>query len=195
MVPIRSAEVFDMKWVKKFSLFLIVILFLSIGQKNVFGGSVMEISSAAFKDGDKIPIQYVMPGAGGRNISIPLAWKDVPPGTKSFCLSIVDPHPVAQNWVHWLVINIPAQATSIEEGASGKKMPKGSVELKNSFGEIGYGGPQPPKGTGDHPYVVTLYALSVEKLDLGTTTSLSAFKKAVEGKVIGSATITGKYGR
>jgi phosphatidylethanolamine-binding protein (PEBP) family uncharacterized protein len=74
-------------------------------------------------------------------------------------------------------------------------MPKGCVELKSSFGDIGYGGPQPPKGTGDHPYVVTLYALNVEKLDLGVNTSLSAFKKVVEGKVIGSAAITGKYGR
>ena len=78
----------------------------------------MEITSTAFKDGGKIPIQYVMPGAGGKNISVPLSWKNVPPGTKSFALSMVDPHPVAQNWVHWLVINIPANATSLEEGAS-----------------------------------------------------------------------------
>ncbi len=155
----------------------------------------MEISSSAFKDGEKIPIQYVMPGAGGKNISIPLAWKNVPPGTKSFALSVVDPHPVAQNWVHWLVINIPSSVTIFEEGASRKKMPAGSVELRNSFGDIGYGGPQPPKGTGDHPYVGTLYALNVEKLDVGTSTSLSAFKKAIEGKVIGTASLTGKYGR
>ncbi len=155
----------------------------------------MEITSTAFKDGEKIPIQHVMPGAGGKNISVPLSWKAVPPGTKSFALSMVDPHPVAQNWVHWLVINIPANATSLEEGASEKKMPLGSVELKNSFGDIGYGGPQPPKGTGDHPYVFTLYALKVEKLDIGTNTSLSAFKKILEGKTLGSATITGKYGR
>jgi Raf kinase inhibitor-like YbhB/YbcL family protein len=85
--------------------------------------------------------------------------------------------------------------TAIEEGASRKKMPSGSVELKNSFGDIGYGGPQPPKGTGDHPYVVTLYALNAEKLDLQLDTSLSAFKKAVEDKVIESASITGKFGR
>ena len=76
-----------------------------------------------------------------------------------------------------------------------KKMPSGSVELKNSFGDIGYGGPQPPKGTGDHPYVVTVYALNVDKLGLGVSTSLSAFKKAIEGKVVGTASITGKYGR
>jgi phosphatidylethanolamine-binding protein (PEBP) family uncharacterized protein len=43
--------------------------------------------------------------------------------------------------------------------------------------------------------VVTLYALNMEKVDLGVNTTLSAFKKAIEGKVIGSASITGKYGR
>jgi Raf kinase inhibitor-like YbhB/YbcL family protein len=155
----------------------------------------MEISSSAFKDGEEIPIQYVMPGAGGKNVSIPLAWTNVPSGTRSFALSMVDPHPVAQNWVHWLVINIPSNVTVIEEGASRKKMPAGSLELKNSFGDIGYGGPQPPKGTGDHPYVVTIYALNVEKLDLGVSTSLPAFKKVLEGKIIGTVSITGKYGR
>jgi hypothetical protein len=131
----------------------------------------------------------------GERIFQSATWRNIPAGTKSFVLSIVDPHPVAQNWVHWLVINIPKEATSIEEGASRKKMPSGSVELKNSFGDIGYGGPQPPKGRGDHPYVVTLYALKVEKLELGMNTSLSAFKKAIEGEVIESATITGMYGR
>lgn len=155
----------------------------------------MEISSSAFKDQGKIPIQYVMPGAGGKNISVPLSWKNAPAGTKSFALSVVDPHPVAQNWVHWLVINIPQGVTSIEEGASNRKMPPGSFELKNSFADIGYGGPQPPKGTGDHPYVVTLYALNVERLELGENTTLSAFKKAIEGKVIKSASVTGMYGR
>jgi Raf kinase inhibitor-like YbhB/YbcL family protein len=178
----------------KGSIFFI-IFFSSFVVQNVSGGGTMELSSLAFKDKGKIPIQYVMPGAGGKNVSIPLTWKNVPAGTKSFALSIVDPHPVAQNWVHWLVIDIPKEVTSIEEGASKKKMPPGSTELKNSFGDVGYGGPQPPKGTGDHPYVVTLYALSVEKLELGVNTSLSAFRKAIEGKVIESASVTGMYGR
>ncbi len=173
--------------------FLVVLLLFTV--QNVSGGGAMEISSSAFKDKGKIPIQYVMPGAGGKNISIPLTWKNIPAGTKSFALSIVDPHPVAQNWVHWLVINIPKDVTFLEEGASRKKMPPGSLELKSSFGDRGYGGPQPPKGTGDHPYVVTVYALNVEKLELGVDTSLSAFKKAIEGKVIESTSVTGMYGR
>ncbi len=155
----------------------------------------MEISSSAFKDGERIPIQYVMVAAGGKNLSIPLTWKNAPPATKSFALSVVDPHPVAQNWVHWLVINITASITSIPEGASRKKMPPGATELRNSFGEIGYGGPQPPKGSGEHPYVITLYALNLEKLELGVNTSLPVFKKMIEGKMIQSASLTGKYER
>ena len=184
-----------MKFFSIIVLLVAILVFYMAEPNQVSGGDPMEISSAAFKDGEKIPIQYVMPGAGGKNISIPLAWKNPPAGTRSYALSIVDPHPVAQNWVHWLVIDIPAAVASIDEGASRKKMPPGSTELKNSFGEVGYGGPQPPKGTGDHPYVVTLYALNVGKLNLTAGTSLSAFKKAIEGKVIGTASITGKYGR
>lgn len=155
----------------------------------------MQLTSAAFKDGGKIGIQYVMPGAGGKNLSLPLAWQNAPAGTKSFALSIVDPHPVAKNWVHWLVINLPSQTNKLAEGASRKAMPTGAAELRNSFGDSGYGGPQPPPGTGDHPYVVTLYALNVDKLDLPANTSLTVFQEALEGKILVSATITGMYGR
>ncbi|MBM4273517.1 MAG: YbhB/YbcL family Raf kinase inhibitor-like protein [Deltaproteobacteria bacterium] len=155
----------------------------------------MKLASSAFSDGGKIPQKYVMPGAGGKNVSLPLSWSGAPPGTKAFALSVVDPHPVARNWVHWLVINLPPEAASLEEGASMKKMPPGAAELKNSFGDLGYGGPQPPRGTGDHPYVVTLYALNVPQLDLPVSTSLTAFQKALEGKVLAQASITGYYGR
>lgn len=156
-------------------------------------GGKMELSSTAFKDEGTIPIQYVMVAAGGKNESIPLRWINPPEGTKSFAISIVDPHPVAKNWVHWLAMDIAPDVLSLDEGASGKKMPQGAVELKNSFGKFGYGGPQPPSGTGKHPYVVTVYALSVDKLNLVADTSLSVFKKALEGKVLGEATLTGYY--
>ncbi len=179
---------------KRYFLLFTLFAFFESGVTISLGGC-MEIQSSAFRDGERIPIQYVMKAAGGKNLSIPLSWKDVPPETKSLALSIVDPHPVAQNWVHWLVINISPAANALVEGASGHKMPSGSVELQNSFGEIGYGGPQPPKGSGVHPYVITLYALGVEKLDLRPSTSLATFKKAIAGKVIKEASITGKYER
>lgn len=160
-----------------------------------YGDPAMKLSSTAFTDGGKIPVPNVMPGAGGQNTSLPLAWADAPADAKSFALSMVDPHPVARNWVHWLVVNIPGDVHSLAEGASGKKMPSGAVELNNSFGAPGYGGPQPPPGTGDHPYVVTIYALNVPKLNLGPKTSLAAFQQALEGKVLASASLTGYFGR
>jgi Raf kinase inhibitor-like YbhB/YbcL family protein len=159
------------------------------------GGNAMELKSSAFADGGKIPQPNVMPGAGGKNLSLPLQWSGAPVGTQSFALSIVDPHPVARNWVHWLVINIPGNASSLAAGASETNMPAGAVELHNSWGKTGYGGPQPPPGTGDHPYVVTLYALNVAKLDLKPATNLAGFQKAMEGKILGTAKITGYYGR
>ncbi|MGQ9689040.1 MAG: YbhB/YbcL family Raf kinase inhibitor-like protein [Desulfobaccales bacterium] len=171
----------------------IVLMFMM--SPTAQGGNAMELTSAAFQDGGKIPQDYVMPGAGGKNISLPLKWSGAPAGTQSFALALVDPHPVAKNWVHWLVINLPAATSGLEAGASGSKMPSGAVELHNSWGKPGYGGPQPPPGTGDHPYEVTLYALKVAKLDLKAATKLTEFQKALEGKVLGTAKITGYYGR
>jgi Raf kinase inhibitor-like YbhB/YbcL family protein len=156
----------------------------------------MRISSSAFQEGKPIPTKYAHPGIpGGRNISLPLSWNDAPPETKSFALSIVDPHPVARNWVHWFVVNIPTSVTSLPEGSSGKGMPAGSLELNNTYGEKGYGGPEPPAGSGPHPYEVTLYALNAGILDLTSNTSLAAFRKALEGKTIATAKITGIYER
>ncbi len=180
---------------KPLLLGFLVAASLALILAGVSGGQVMKVTSDAFKNEGKIPIQYVMPGAGGQNVSIPLTWENPPAGTRSFALSMVDPHPVAHNWVHWLVIDLPPNVNSLPAGASGKKMPPGAVELRNSFGDQSYGGPQPPKGSGDHPYVITIYALSVPKLDLGKNTSLTAFKEALAGKVLAQASITGYYGR
>ncbi len=171
------------------AVFLLAVTPLESAQKE----GKMQLTSPAFKDGERIPVQYTMPAAGGRNTSIPLDWTGAPPGTGSFALSIVDPHPVARNWVHWLVIDIPPDAGSLAEGASGRGMPTGAVELRNSFGKIGYGGPQPPKGSGRHPYVITIYALDADRLGLGANTGLSAFKEALTGKVLAEATLTGYY--
>ncbi len=153
----------------------------------------MKVKSPAFSEKDEIPQPYLMPGAGGDNLSIPLEWSEVPKGTQSFALSTIDPHPIANNWIHWLVINIPAETTSLSEGASGRNMPTGSKELQNSFGKIGYGGPQPPKGTGEHPYVITVYALDTDHLDLRDNASLDEFKEAIQGKVLDQAELTGLY--
>lgn len=154
----------------------------------------MNLFSSAFKGNEIIPIKYARQTiAGGSNISISLNWEEVPEETKSFALVMIDVS--ARNWAHWMVINISAETRSIEEGASGSRMPAGSKELFNTFGTPGYGGPQPPKGTGVHQYVTTLYALSVDKLSLPESTSYSDFLKAIEGKILAKASLSGGFSR
>ena len=155
----------------------------------------MELKSSAFKDGERIPDIYVMKEIGGENISLPFEWTNAPAETKSFAFSMIDPHPVANNWVHWLAINIHKSSTGIAEGASARNMTVGTVEFKNSYGKNGYGGPQPPAGSGDHPYVCTVYALSVPILHFPLSISLSDFKAGLESKILAQATMTGTYGR
>jgi len=156
----------------------------------------VHLTSAAFGDGKPIPTKYARAGVvGGKNVSLPVSWLDVPSETKSLALSIVDIHPIANNWIHWLILNIPADLGGLAEGSSCHEMPPGVKELYNSFGELGYGGPQPPKGSGVHQYVAALSALDVAQLDLPLNSTLAAYLKAIDGKIIASARLIGTYER
>ncbi len=151
--------------------------------------------SPSFSDGGPMPEQYATSAAGGKNISAPLAWDSPPPGVASFAIEVVDLHPMAREWVHWLVTDVPADARDIREGASGSSMPAGSRELLNGFGTLGWGGPQPPRGTGQHDYRFTVYALDTARVSLPEQASLSEFQDAMERHSLSSASMTGTFQR
>jgi hypothetical protein len=151
----------------------------------------------SYADGETIPLRCVYHRVkGGENRSPGIEWSDPPSNTRSFALTIIDPHPVARNWVHWIVWDIPFQVRGLPEGASRtEKLPAQCREAVNSFNEMGYGGPVPPPGSGRHPYVMTLYALNVPSLPLRKDVSLGEFLRKTEGKVIEEASMTGYYER
>lgn len=160
------------------------------------GPGMFEVTSSGFKDGARLPMKYVNSTvSGGQNVSIPLEWKNAPADTRSFAIAMVDIHPVANNFVHWLVVDVPANVTSLPEGASGRSIPAGSRELNTTYRRPGYGGPAAPMGTGPHDYVTTVYALSTQKLDISVETSLPEFETAIQGYVLASAKITGIFER
>ena len=145
----------------------------------------MLLKSSAFEDTQAIPPKYAKVG---QNVSPPLSWENVPQGTKSFALAIVDQHPVAKNYVHWLVVGIGAYVTTLEEAASGSTlMPAGSKELK------AYTGPNPPSGA--HDYEFTLYALKTDTLDLPQKVSLNVFRQVVEQSSLATAKLVGKFAK
>ena len=151
--------------------------------------------TSSFKNGEDMPAKYAHKHApGGQNVNPPLEWTDVPEGTKSFALLMYDLHPVAKNWVHWTVVNIPADVRKIAEGVSNtNSMPAGSIELLSSYKEKGYGGPNPPSGTGRHEYKFILYALNVEKVDFSGYLTAEEFQAKLKDKIIGKAEISGYY--
>jgi len=159
--------------------------------------SSFKLTSSAFTNNQRLDVKYCYTGvSGGNNISLPFSWEGAPAGTKSFALVIHDPN--GGNWVHWAVLNIPADCNSISENASrSNNMPTGSIELNNEFGTAGYGGPQPPPGSGTHKYVATIYALgtisaSGSKLNLSYQEITSLLK---EMTIMDKATIYGTYSR
>jgi len=155
----------------------------------------MLIKSESYRDGERMPAKYANMGVeGGENLSPPFKWEGAPEGTKSFALAMIDHHPVAREFVHWLVVDIPASVSSVEGGASGTdRMPAGSIELNTTYATPVYGGPRPPAGTGDHPYETTLYALNVESLGLDEDANIEDFCEVVEGKVLAKASLTGMF--
>lgn len=167
----------------------------SAGSDATTAGTFL-LASPAFGSGDTIPVEYCGESvAGGRNESVPLQWSEAPEGTASFAIAMIDTHPVADEWVHWVVVNIPAEAAALGAGASGTDMPTGATELRSTFGKPGYGGPAPPTGSGDHEYVITVYALDVPDVDPGEQPSATDIERALEGHALSSASVTGVFGR
>ncbi|MGE5391422.1 MAG: YbhB/YbcL family Raf kinase inhibitor-like protein [Deltaproteobacteria bacterium] len=189
------------KWLSLFIMMAIVSIPIGLLGHPVQGATakpkpVFTLTSAAFVNNGKIPTGYCNTGIkGGYNVSIPLAWTNPPAGTKSFALLMYDLHPIANNWVHWAVINIPAGSTALVKGCSlTAKLPKGSTELNNTFGTKGYGGPQPPARSGNHQYKIIIYALNTDKISVAASPTVNAFNQSVKGKILGQAELNGLFG-
>ncbi|WP_181167013.1 YbhB/YbcL family Raf kinase inhibitor-like protein [Mesorhizobium sp. B2-8-3] len=175
--------------------FTMLVLVASAGHAAAF-----EISSPSVSGG-KWDAKYLgdKPGCGGQSISIALAWKDPPAGTKSYALTMFDTDANGgKGFWHWLAWNIPASAKGLKEGAGaqgGKRMPKGAVLGKGGVGRAGYFGPCPPPGSGQHHYVFTLYALGEKTLRTPDNPLPDMVSVAAKSSALGVASVTYTFGR
>jgi ribose transport system ATP-binding protein len=159
------------------------------------------LASPAFESGGLIPDRYVEANL----TSPPLEWQGAPENTRSFALAMTDPDvPDAlgfpRTFAHWLAADISAEARGLPEGAS--RLPAalaGAREFASDFVTFGvpgygrgYGGPWPPDDA--HRYVFTLYALKVERIELGDAADYVEFIAAVLPHTITTATLVGVYG-
>ena len=154
------------------------------------GEETMRIVSTAFSHEGAIPLMYT---CEGKDVSPPVSWSDVPPGTKSLALIVDDPDapdPAApkMTWVHWVLYNLPPAVDGLPESV--KTLPPGAKEGVNDWKRTGYGGPCPPIGR--HRYFHNLYALDAVLPDLKQPTK-AKLEDAMKGHILSEARLMGTY--
>ncbi|MBW8822828.1 MAG: YbhB/YbcL family Raf kinase inhibitor-like protein [Xanthomonadales bacterium] len=196
----------------------------------------MKLTSDSFEHRGAIRAEFALGAADGfgGNRNPHLAWSDVPAGTKSFALLCIDSdaptdaslagkegveipveHPRG-DFVHWVVIDIPASTHGIPAGSTSNGITKGGKPARDGAGMReglndytgwfagdgsgmrgdyhGYDGPYPPPNDlRTHRYFFRLYALDVAKLELPRTFTAADGLRAMHGHVLDEAAIYGTY--
>src|SRR5678815_4443438 len=151
----------------KTTRFIFAALVALAGAANAQGGRgggravTMTLTTTAFNDGGVIPNKHTQ---AGDQVSPALAWTGAPDSAKSFVLLMHDIDvangPTGEDQLHWLVWNIPGNATSLPEGVpQGADQPNGMRQI--SVSGPYYRGPGAPATGPMHHYVFELYALDI----------------------------------
>ncbi len=158
------------------------------------------ITSTSFKDGQVLDKKHAgaiptNPNCVGQNVSPQLKWTNVPAGTKSFAIFMIDPEGLAPTGVaHWIAYGIPADVTEFKEGEVGVASNK-YVGGKSTMGVGNYTGPCTPAGIGFHHYTFILMATDLEPTALQPGMTREEATAALKGHVKGSTGIVGLFGR
>jgi Raf kinase inhibitor-like YbhB/YbcL family protein len=159
-------------------------------------GSI-QLTSSAFEDGGHIPALYTVEAG---DISPPLAWSHIPPGTRELILVVEDYDvPFPQPLMHLLVYAIPPTSTGFAEGMLPSKYDPterhGFMLGRNSMHHQRYDGPAPIPGHGPHHYAFELLAMAETTL-FDVVPDRDAFLNAIKDKrVLATGRLTGTYER
>ncbi|MCI0745910.1 MAG: YbhB/YbcL family Raf kinase inhibitor-like protein [Verrucomicrobia subdivision 3 bacterium] len=143
----------------------------------------MNITSQAFTNGGKIPDKYTK---YGDNRIPPVRFEDVPERARSLALIVDDPDAPSGTFNHWLLFNLDPRTREIKEDS----VPVMATQGRNDYGEVAYGGPQPPSG--EHRYFFKAYALDTV-LPLTRGVSRQELEREMKDHILDSATLMGKY--
>src|ERR1041384_6471625 len=114
----------------------------------------LTLTTSAFQDGGESPAKYTQ--AVQSPVSPKLEWTNVPDGTQSFVLNMIDPDTALQRKietvVHWVAFNIPGTARELPENVPAEaKLPDGTIQIKNQRGAIGFPASSAPAPAGRLP--------------------------------------------
>jgi len=151
----------------------------------------IELKSAAFQQGQSIPIDLT---CTGQDSSPELSWSAPPLETHTLALVMDDPDAPGGTWQHWLVYNIPGNSRSLSGTQPAKeRLENTALQGTNDFEKLGYNGPCPPPGN-NHRYYIRLYALN-KQLELKAGASRNDLDQAMQGHIIAQGELMGTFKR
>jgi Raf kinase inhibitor-like YbhB/YbcL family protein len=153
-----------------------------------------EVTSSDVTDGGPLSDDQV---AAHGNRSPQLSWSGSPEDTKSFVVTCFDPDaPTPSGFWHWVVVDIPADVTSLDAGAgeeSGAKLPAGAFMCRTDGGSKAFMGAAPPQGDQVHRYFFVVHAVREEKLGVDSDASPAVVSFNLAFKTAARAIIHGTY--
>ena len=159
--------------------------------------AAFEISSPAIGSDNTIPLKYTANsfGCSGGNVSLPLEWKDVPAGAKSLAITIFDPDaPTGSGFWHWLVVNLPPSTTSLARRCRRARQREAAGRARSKRAAMpasrATSGRARLQGDTPHHYVITIFAVKADKLDIDANTSGAVVGFNLHFNTIDKASVT-----
>ena len=149
------------------------------------------VTSTDVQDGQPLKDDQV---AAKGNTSPQLSWSGAPEGTKSFVVTCFDPDaPTPSGFWHWVLVDLPADMTSLEAGAAQGNLPANAFHVRNDGGEMGFMGAAPPQGDMPHRYFIVVHAVGEESLGVDSDASPAVVSFNLAFKTLGRAIVHGTY--
>jgi Raf kinase inhibitor-like YbhB/YbcL family protein len=201
----------------------------------------MKLTSTSFTNNSPLPERFAFAIkdadehiALGENLNPQLSWSELPPKARSLVLICIDPDVpsslddfnqegrsisaslIRENFIHWIMIDIPATAGSIQEGAcsdgvvpGGKDEPAGPPGSRQGINDFtvffagdedmggnyfGYEGPCPPWNDElVHHYHFQLLAIDLSRVDVEGNFTAEDVLNSINGHVIEGTEIVALY--
>ena len=149
------------------------------------------VTSEDIADGQPLKDDQV---AAQGNTSPQVSWSGFPEETKSFVVTMFDPDaPTPSGFWHWVLVDLPANVTSLAAGAAAKDLPGKAFHVRNDGGEKGFMGAAPPEGDQVHRYFLVVHAVGEETLGVDSDASPAVVSFNLAFKTLARAVIHGTY--
>src|SRR5215210_5019868 len=128
------------------------------------------------------------------NTSPQLSWSGAPEGTKSYVVTCFDPDaPTPSGFWHWVLVDVPADVTSLDTGAAADDLPGSAFHVRNDGGEAAFMGAAPPPNDQPHRYFFVVHAVGQDTLGVDASASAAVVSFNLAFKTLGRAIIHGTY--